>query len=44
MHTDYDFFKEQKLIEGSVKVEDVVDDSFAGAAVKSLGPYKARRA
>jgi NitT/TauT family transport system substrate-binding protein len=43
MHTDFDFFKSQGLIEGSVRVEDVVDDSFAAEAVKQLGTYKAKR-
>lgn len=43
MHTDFDFFKSQGLIDGNVKVEDVVDDSFAAAAVKQLGPYKGKR-
>jgi NitT/TauT family transport system substrate-binding protein len=43
MHTDFDFFKTQGLIEGNVKVEDVVDDSFAAQAVRQLGPYKAKK-
>jgi NitT/TauT family transport system substrate-binding protein len=44
MHIDFDFFKSQGLIEGNVKVEDVVDDSFATQAVRQLGPYKGKRA
>jgi NitT/TauT family transport system substrate-binding protein len=44
MHTDFDFFKAQGLIEGNVKVEDVVDDSFAAQAVRQLGPYKPKKA
>lgn len=43
MHTDFDFFKSQGLIEGNVRVEDVVDDSFAEQAVRQLGPYKAKK-
>ncbi|HXF35466.1 MAG TPA: ABC transporter substrate-binding protein [Candidatus Acidoferrales bacterium] len=44
MHTDFDFFKSQGLIEGNVRVEDVVDDSFAAQAIRQLGPYKAKKA
>jgi NitT/TauT family transport system substrate-binding protein len=43
MHTDFDFFKSQGLIEGNVKIDDVVDDSFAAAAVRQLGSYKPKR-
>lgn len=43
MHTDFDFFKTQGLIEGNVRVEDVVDDSFAAQAVRQLGPYKPKK-
>lgn len=37
---DLAFFKQTGLIEGNVTVDQVVDDSFATAAVKALGPYK----
>lgn len=39
---DYQFFKEQGLIEGNVSVEQVVDNSFVEAALKDLGPYVRR--
>jgi NitT/TauT family transport system substrate-binding protein len=35
----WQFFKDSKEIDGSVKVEDVVDLSFVHAAAKALGPY-----
>jgi NitT/TauT family transport system substrate-binding protein len=38
---DYQFFKEQGLLTGEVDVDKVVDQSFADAVVKELGPYKA---
>jgi NitT/TauT family transport system substrate-binding protein len=37
---DYQFYKEQKYIDGSVKMESVIDTTFANAAVKALGPYQ----
>ena len=37
---DYQFYKEQKYVDGSVKMESVIDTSFANAAVKALGPYQ----
>lgn len=39
---DFQFYKEQGLIEGNVGVEQVVDNSFVEAAVKDLGPYVQR--
>jgi NitT/TauT family transport system substrate-binding protein len=36
----WQFFVDTKQIDGKVKVDDVVDMSFAQEAVKSLGPYK----
>lgn len=36
---DLAFFKSQGLISGKVSVEQVLDTSFAEAAVKDLGPY-----
>jgi NitT/TauT family transport system substrate-binding protein len=36
----WQFFKDTKQIDGSVKVEDVVNMSFAKEAAASLGPYK----
>ena len=40
---DYQFYKEQKYVDGSVKVEQVVDTSFVNAAVKVLGPYQPKQ-
>ncbi len=39
LRKDYQFFKEQGLLEGSVSVEQVVDNSFVEWALKELGPY-----
>ena len=39
---DLDFFKAQGLISGKVSVEQVLDTTFAEAAVKELGPYVPR--
>jgi NitT/TauT family transport system substrate-binding protein len=36
----WQFFKDAKLIDGSVTVDQVVDTSFAKWAAESLGPYK----
>jgi NitT/TauT family transport system substrate-binding protein len=36
----WEFFRDEKLIDGSVTVDQVVDLSFAKAAVAELGPYK----
>lgn len=38
---DFDFYQRQGWIEGSVTVDQVVDNSFVNAALKSLGPYRA---
>ncbi len=40
LQTDFDIFREVKLIEGDVTVEKAVDMSFLQAALKQLGPYK----
>jgi NitT/TauT family transport system substrate-binding protein len=40
LKTDYDVLKGEKLIEGDVQVEKVVDLSFLNAVLKELGPYK----
>jgi NitT/TauT family transport system substrate-binding protein len=37
---DLAFYKEQGLITGDIKAEQVVDNSFVDATVKELGPYK----
>src|SRR4051812_4920638 len=37
---DAAFYREQGLIVGDIKVEQVIDDSFVEAALKELGPYK----
>jgi NitT/TauT family transport system substrate-binding protein len=39
---DLQFFKDQDLVKGDVTVEQVLDQSFADAVVKELGPYKPR--
>ena len=39
---DLEFFRAQGLISGTVSVEQVLDTSFAEAAVKELGPYVPR--
>ncbi len=36
---DLAFYKEQGLITGTIRAEDVVDSSFVEAALKELGPY-----
>ncbi|MDB5727007.1 MAG: transporter substrate-binding protein [Noviherbaspirillum sp.] len=40
---DYQFFKEQGLLTADVDVDKVVDNSFAEAVVKELGPYKKKQ-
>ncbi len=42
MEKDFQFFKDQGLIEGTVSVGRVVDTTFVDAALKDLGPYVAR--
>jgi NitT/TauT family transport system substrate-binding protein len=37
---DLAFYREQGLIVGDIKVEQVIDDSFVEAALKELGPYQ----
>jgi len=37
---DLAFYKEQGLITGDIRAEQVVDDSFVEAALKELGPYR----
>jgi NitT/TauT family transport system substrate-binding protein len=39
---DVQFYRDQGYLEGAVTVEQVLDMSFANAAVKELGPYKRR--
>ena len=36
---DLQFYREQGLIQGDVKLDQIVDQSFVEAAVKELGPY-----
>ncbi|MEP7206409.1 MAG: ABC transporter substrate-binding protein [Casimicrobiaceae bacterium] len=40
LRKDLDFFRERNLIDGNVRVEQVIDSSFVDAALKELGPYK----
>jgi NitT/TauT family transport system substrate-binding protein len=44
LRNDLEFFRSEKLIEGSVSVAQVVDHSFVDWAVNELGPYKRRAA
>ena len=39
---DWTFFREQGLITGTTPLETIVDNSFAEAAARELGPYKPR--
>jgi NitT/TauT family transport system substrate-binding protein len=39
LRADLEFFREVGDLEGNVRIEDVVDNSFADAVVKELGPY-----
>ncbi|MDX2406767.1 ABC transporter substrate-binding protein [Streptomyces microflavus] len=39
LRRDHDFFEEQGWMEGKASVDDLVDPSFAEAAVKKLGPH-----
>jgi NitT/TauT family transport system substrate-binding protein len=40
---DFQFYQDQGYLEGKVTVPQVVDMSFAEAAVKALGPYHAKK-
>lgn len=40
---DYKFFRAKGLVQSDVDAEKIVDMSFADAAVKKLGPYRARK-
>lgn len=42
MRTDFAYFKAQGYIQGAVRPEDIVDDSFVTEALKALGPYDAK--
>jgi len=42
LRKDWAFYKEQGYLEGNVSLDQVVDTSFVEAAVKELGPYKAK--
>jgi NitT/TauT family transport system substrate-binding protein len=43
MQNDYDFYKSRSLISGRVTVDQVIDHSFADAAVSKLGSYQAKK-
>ena len=43
MRKDLKYFKDQGLIEGNVRVEDVVDQSILNEVLKEMGPYKGPR-
>lgn len=40
LREDFAFYKDQGWIEGTVAADDLVDNSFVAAALKTLGPYK----
>jgi NitT/TauT family transport system substrate-binding protein len=40
---DLQFYKAEGLLTGEITVEQAVDQSYADAAVKVLGPYRPRR-
>jgi NitT/TauT family transport system substrate-binding protein len=40
LRNDLAFFKSEGLVKGNVTADQVIDNSFAAAAVKDLGPYK----
>jgi NitT/TauT family transport system substrate-binding protein len=40
LRTDFASFKAEGEVQGNIKPEDAVDQSFVAAAVKKLGPYK----
>jgi NitT/TauT family transport system substrate-binding protein len=44
LKTAWEFFRDTKQTDGSVKLEDVVDMSFAREAAKALGPYQKKHA
>ncbi len=43
LRKDWAYFKETKLIQGDVTIDQVIDESFVAAALKDLGPYKPKR-
>lgn len=43
LRDDFAVYKAQGLIQGNVKPEDSVDDSFVAEALKTLGPYRGPR-
>ena len=42
LQRDLDFFREQNLVSARIDLATVVDSSFVDAALKSLGPWKAK--
>ena len=40
LQNDYDFFKSRGLVSARVTVDQVIDNSFADEAVRTLGAYK----
>ncbi|HEY4072518.1 MAG TPA: ABC transporter substrate-binding protein [Herbaspirillum sp.] len=43
LRNDLVFFKSEGLVKGDVTADQVIDNSFAAAAVKELGPYKKKK-
>jgi NitT/TauT family transport system substrate-binding protein len=42
LQNDLEFFKQRHLVDGKVAVDQVIDHSFAEAAVRALGPYRGK--
>ena len=40
LRKDFEFFQQQKMINGDLTVDQAVDQSFARAAAAQLGPYR----
>ena len=40
LRKDWSYFRDAKLIQGDVSIDQVIDDSFVAAALRDLGPYK----
>ena len=39
LNADFGFYKDQGLIEGQVRAQDIIDESYVNDALKQLGPY-----
>lgn len=43
LRKDLQFFRDRKMIDGNITVEEVMDNSFVAAALKDLGPYQPKK-